>query len=87
MDYLLLNNSAIKNNGFGNRFNNLSAKNKFTNPSNIYLDDLGFSLVNTVHRNQHASSANPFMNMNGLNSQKTFNRSLNHIELNSLQKN
>ena len=45
------------------------------------MDDLRTSLIHST-RNQ-AISASPFINMNA---NKNFNRSLNHLELNSAQK-
>jgi hypothetical protein len=72
--------SAVRNNGFGNRFSNLSAKNKFANHSNPYMEEVR---MNHYGRNQIASSASSFMNMNSIH--KSFNRS--NLELNSAEKN
>lgn len=74
--------STVKTNSFSHRFTNLSARNKFTGNSNHYMDDLRMNLINNT-RNQHVSSASPFINMN---SNKNFNRSLNRLELNSADK-
>lgn len=76
--------SAVKTTGFSHRFSNLSAKNKFNQSPNNYMDDLRINLINN-QRNQAISSASPFVNM-GMNSNSRFNRSLNQLELNAAQK-
>lgn len=73
--------SIVKSNGFSHRFSNLSAKNKYNPSANNYMDDLRINIINN-NRNQHISSASPFVNMGGLNSNKNFNRSFNQLELN-----